>query len=95
MGPKEHFYSLLEHYMVTKLQEVNRSKFVISAACYQEIYDALKLKKGDAGACGKDFKRWATDLFQIIKIGAVEYVYTLKSPLPVAKKEDLYAILKK
>ena len=95
MEPKEHFYYLLEK-DINDPKSKKKDNYVIDTAKYDTILSALKLKKGEACEKGAHFKQWVKECFKIVQIGTTEYVCSNDdNSLPVAKKEELFDIIKR
>ena len=94
MESKERFYSLLEE-EISKLNPKKQDTYVIDAAKYEDILSTLKLNKGEACEKGAHFKQWVFQNFKIVKIGAVDYVYSKDTNNSVAKKEEIFDILER
>ena len=88
------FYKLLEEHIDT-LHQSKQATFVIDDEKYNEILHALNLKFGEAcpGPAGATFKHWVFQTFKLVRIGSIDYIYSLIKNKPVALKEEIFDIL--
>ena len=83
---EETFYTRVDQY-VESIDVKKRSKHLIKMEMYNEIVEMLKAIDGKHQA---QFKFWAKNRFNLVKIGEQDILYTIKEKLPVVIYENLF-----
>lgn len=84
----EYYYKLLDHH-IESLNPKFQKKFSIKQSIYDEIILVLRDGWGDS-----QFKFWVHKNFYLNKTGGENFVYDIKSNLPVVTHENLYMNIK-